>query len=127
MKKEIEAKQKHILGWFVEQDKVEAAMSGDILSENHIEMIPENVPSACLGNERVDINMILKYFDTDGWAALSSVFRERGSIGWLCFKCNQDLSGESIGCDSCLEWYHHRCAGIRKVPTSQYWFCKNCK
>ena len=127
MKKEIEARQRHILGWFVEQDKVVAAMRGGILSENHIEMIPENIPSACLDNERVDINIILKYFDTDGWAALTSVFRERVSIGWLCFKCYQDLSGESIGCDSCLEWYHRKCAGIRKIPTSQYWFCKSCK
>ena len=74
MKKETEAKQRHILGWFVEQDKVEAAMRGDILSENHIEMMPENIPSARLDNERVDINIILKYFDPDGWTALSSVF-----------------------------------------------------
>ena len=28
-----------------------------------MEMIPEHIPSACLDNERVDINIILKFFD----------------------------------------------------------------
>ena len=53
-----------------------------------------------------------------------SLFREGGSIGWLCFKCNQDLSGESIVCDSCLEWYDHRYAGIRKIPTPSTGFVR---
>ena len=76
MKKGIEEMQRHILGWFVDGEQVEAALSGIVLGEQHVEMIPEHILSACLDNERVDINIILKFFDCDGWATLSSVFRE---------------------------------------------------
>ena len=51
-----------------------------LLGEECVKMIPEHIPSACL-DSHVDIIIIRKYFDENGWAALLSVFEENKCLG----------------------------------------------
>ena len=108
----MQAQQRQILSWFVNEDDIVKAVSGHKLDEDSVESIPENIPSASLDEERADINIILRFFTPDGWTAIQHVMREGREIGWLCKTCDQVLEGASIGCDSCLEWIHLKCAGL---------------
>ena len=62
---------------------------------------------------------------------------------WKCHFCQLDLNttinsdGDevksnkkfkiSIGCDYCLEWYHLKCAELRRRPKGKLWMCFDCK
>ena len=51
---------------------------------------------------------------------------------WFCPKCDgrwdEDPDGITwIGCDACDEWYHLKCAGLKKIPAEEDpWFCPPC-
>ena len=128
-KKDSLTRQRHLLTFFVTDEDVNSAMkhSGMLLGEECVEMIPEHIPSACL-DSHVDINIIRKYFDENGWAALVSVFGERKQMPWYCYTCQEVLEDtNSIGCDSCLNWQHWRCAAVKSKPKPKFWYCRHCK
>ncbi|CAH0560635.1 unnamed protein product [Brassicogethes aeneus] len=33
----------------------------------------------------------------------------------------------SVGCDACLEWFHLKCVGLKRKPSSKVWICTSCK
>lgn len=47
---------------------------------------------------------------------------------WICPSCNKsDESAPMIGCDSCDDWYHWHCIGIKEEPPeNQNWYCHKC-
>ena len=60
--KDMPARQRQILSWFVNEEDVGKPISGNKLDEDSVESIPENIPSASLDEERADINIILRFF-----------------------------------------------------------------
>ena len=100
---------------------------GILLGEESVECLPEKLPSALL-DENLDINIIRKYFDSDGWTAVTREHETRKQQSWTCQVCTGILvdSSPSIGCDSCLNWSHWKCVGLTKKPRKKFWFCKEC-
>lgn len=47
---------------------------------------------------------------------------------WICPSCKRPDDGSPmIGCDTCDDWYHYTCAGIKDEPgEDESWFCKKC-
>ena len=127
-RKDTTTKQRHILGFFVEEKDIEEVfrVSGMLLGQESVETIPENIPSAAL-DSHVDVNIIRKFFDGDGWMALTAAMEERRQLPWFCHSCQDTLEGQSIGCDSCLNWQHWSCAAVKGQPKSKFWYCKDCK
>lgn len=69
-----------------------------------------------------------KLFSQDAWLCLEeSIKSKQNGESWECSECDIDLETRSVGCDSCLNWYHFHCAGIKQQPRSNKWFCKSCK
>ena len=93
------------------------------------EIIGQNIPSSAK-DPNIDIKIIRKYFDADGWVQIEAVFKERLKLPFYCKVCSGDADEKgtrAIYCDSCCEWYHYKCVNLLKMPTSVYWFCKECK
>ena len=115
-----------MLSWFVEAGVANNAFhNGILIKENEVEVQPEKVPMKCL-DEDVSINLIRKYFTFDGWKQVEmimGVLQEKGC--WICPTCMRSIIGESIVCESCLDWFHLPCVGLTKAPKKQ-WFCRSC-
>jgi len=47
------------------------------------------------------------------------------NIYCICRSSREDE--EMVACDSCDEWFHISCLGLKRVPKSKNWFCKECK
>jgi hypothetical protein len=46
----------------------------------------------------------------------------------VCAKCYQrGVAGQWIKCDSCGNWYHFACVGLKRAPRVQNWFCPTCR
>lgn len=114
-----------VLTWFVGPHAAETALLGTLLTERDVKACPSTVSSACL-DDRLEFHRIRHFFSTDGWLAVLNLFSKLQDIGWLCKVCKRDIHGDSIGCDSCLEWFHFLCAGIQKAPKTKKWFCRMC-
>ena len=128
-KKDTCTRQKYILSFFVDENTISNAFNTQtLIGEELVEVVPENIPSAIL-DKHVDINTIQKFFTIDGWIALEAVYNARKNQPWGCHKCEEDLHNglPSIGCDSCLNWFHWDCEGIKTRPKTKFWFCKKCK
>ena len=128
-KKDTTTRQRHLLSFFLDEESVANVFTcRTLVGEEAVEMAPENIPSAILDND-VDIKIIQKIFSGDGWAALEAVYTACKSLPWTCHRCTSTLQENqpSIGCDSCLNWYHWNCEGVKTRPKTKFWFCKNCK
>ncbi|KAI9260087.1 PUA-like domain-containing protein [Helicostylum pulchrum] len=42
-----------------------------------------------------------------------------------CAKCHFK-TGDPLICDQCDNYWHLRCANLRRIPTGQYWYCPDC-
>ena len=124
-KKSMLTKEFYVLGLFVDTTRY---TKGELLGESSVECIPESLPSALL-DEHLDINIIRKFFDQDGWLAVSRAYEARKEHPWCCNTCKDVLldSCPSIGCDSCLNWSHWKCVGLTKKPRKKFWFCRDCQ
>ena len=114
--------------WFVDDDIAEKAISISYrILETEVEVVPENVPAACT-DENVNILAIRQYFTIDGWSCVKAVLdAHKENDYWLCNACKEELHSEhSIGCGSCLQWFHLRCIAKKNPPKSRKWFCREC-
>ena len=103
--------------------------TGDLIGEEEVEVDPQNIPSAAK-DPNINLNIIRKYFNADGWAQILAVHKERLKLPFYCNICLNDADKKgtrAIYCDSCCEWYHFDCVDLLKMPTSVHWFCKKCK
>ncbi len=108
---------------------VEAALTGQIIQEEEVEVRPKRVPSTCL-DERVCLESCRKYFTDDAWKVVQSVVAVLSkNTTWHCGRCTQPISDEtedSIACDCCLMWFHFKCVGLKQSPKSKVWVCRQC-
>ena len=124
---DVRSKQHMLLSWITDEQTIYNVVHKRCqLSEAQVPNASE-MPSQWK-DQQVDINVLRRFFDGDGWAAIEKVYQESLVEPWKCSKCVELLSDrESIGCDACLEWNHLDCVTLKKVPRSKYWFCPKCK
>ena len=97
------------------------------IGEEDVEQVVGNVASS-IRDSHVDINIVRRFFDEDGWLSLQHIVESRKNAPWVCGECQGPLEDDSsICCDSCLSWGHLRCTGLKKPPKIKFWFCKECK
>ena len=123
--KSIIEKQKFMLGWFVDEEAVKKATSGNKIAEEEITCIPTDLPSA-MKDDAVDINVIRRFFNTESWTCLEAAYNSRVALPYQCPLCKNEVEEHSVMCDSCLEWYHYKCEGLRKLSTTKFWYCRYC-
>ena len=72
-------------------------------------------------DDNVDCDDIRSFFSDDAWIALEQVLavKSRNAV-WTCRECLYKIDNGQIliVCDSCLEWNHLTCVGLRKCPGS---------
>ena len=102
-KKNFQARQRHVLAWFVEVQTIDNALTGTLIEQSDVEQILVNIPSTVL-KPQLDLNLIKPLFTESAWMALEAVVKERKGLPWLCHKCESDIrEKQSICCDSCME------------------------
>ena len=112
----------------MEEDIANKAMQRNILIEEHdVEAQPECVPMKCW-DENVCVSMVKKYFTVDAWMVVQNIMEVmQARRNWDCAACSRLLSAsESVACESCLDWFHLRCVGLKKAPKRKNWFCRTC-
>jgi hypothetical protein len=116
-----------ILKWLLSHEDVQKALNGDLIDEDRIETRPELIPTQTI-DENVNILRIRKYFTDDGWDSLMEVLQvKRSSFRYFCKVCRHELEDCTvIACDSCLEWSHLPCVGLKAAPKCKEWFCRQC-
>ena len=117
-----------MLDWFVSAtDAAKAIDSGELIDEDAVETRPEKVPNCC-SDENVNVHHVKKYFTNDAWKIVLQVLDlKKEQSDWFCKVCNKELEDTiAIACDSCLDWYHLHCIGLRNVPKRKEWFCRFC-
>lgn len=109
-----------MLNWFLENEQTEAALHGSLVEEEMVEVQPELVPMKVLDPS--------KYFTIDAWKQVQGVIATLEKKGeWSCSNCSEPLeTKESISCDSCLEWMHMNCVGLKSQPKCKFWICRSC-
>lgn len=114
-----------------DSSEIEKAIKRDLLiEETEVECHPEKLSHSVL-DENVDIYLVRKFFTSDAWMVVENIVdRKREDNLWLCPVCQHDLhannSGDSILCNSYLQWYHFSCMGITSRPKQRDWFCRIC-
>ncbi|XP_047125572.2 zinc finger SWIM domain-containing protein 1-like [Hydra vulgaris] len=124
-----------MLGWFLKPDDVHKALSGVLIESNCIEKRVNHISSAILDESAGGALLSLQgYFTPDGWKVLHELIdtKSRQKV-WPCAVCQKSTClgndiGDSVGCDSCLLWFHKKCVGQKEgnLLKSKYWFCHSC-
>ena len=114
-----------ILGWFVDDNVIDKAMTGKLIEENEVEVNPENVPATCL-DENVGLPSVQFRFTEDAWmAVINLVSTIRSNPTWFCPRCLQKAETDVIVCESCLQWYHLNCVRLNSYK-GRRWYCRTC-
>ncbi len=118
-----------VLAWMIDVDCADEVMSSkkkakksDLLpiGQLTLKLLDENVPVEAL---------IKKHFTGATWKVAETLLKTlKQKVNHECEVCNIANLSEirSIQCDCCLNWYHFSCAGLDKVPSRLYWFCRSC-
>lgn len=116
-----------MLEWFVSSADIRKALAGELLGEEVVETRPEKIPDCCT-DENVNVYHIKKYFTADAWQVVNQVVEvKRSQDTWCCRVCQKEFQdGTSICCDSCLDWFHLGCVGLKSSPKRREWFCRFC-
>ena len=125
-----EAKEKIMLAWFIGDATALDVLKGKLVTEDMVEVIPENVNNACI-SESVCLASIKRYFTSDAWKVVLDVVQQKKvKCVYYCPVCKQEIDDSkhhSINCNLCLSWLHLRCSGLKKAPKKRLWFCQSCK
>ena len=82
-------------------------------------------------DDNVSLLCLRKYFSADAWVKVMSVVNEVTSdVVWYCVTCTERINNDenrSVACDSCLQWTHVKCVGMKSAPKGRCWFCATCK
>ncbi|PVD34671.1 hypothetical protein C0Q70_05948 [Pomacea canaliculata] len=120
-------KQKVLLSWLVSMSITKKALHEDyIINEDDIHLTLEDIPHSCL-DDSVNLSLVQHFFTADAWKLIYALIEIKKEEPWLCKCCERTLKKKSVGCDSCLCWYHFQCAGLCKQPKEEFWFCKSCE
>ncbi|CAK63928.1 unnamed protein product (macronuclear) [Paramecium tetraurelia] len=112
--------------WASEQEIFKTKLSEYILAQTIIDKC--NIVTC---KEYAELNEIESnvYFNRLSWDLEKSKFRGYDKLQKFCL-CHQPLNPDRkyIQCDSCKEWYHFECVGIRQEKMgSGHYFCSICK
>ncbi|XP_033647960.1 transcription initiation factor TFIID subunit 3-like [Asterias rubens] len=59
---------------------------------------------------------------------VGTVVSDTGERIWICPNCKLPDDGSAmVGCDTCDDWYHWPCVGIKEEPTESNWYCPRCR
>jgi len=118
-----------MLQWFVNNQRFvdEALTRNRLIRAEELITDAEKIPVKCL-DECITLSRIRKYFKSNAWEfILKMVEKVKEKSNWYCQVCCSDIDdAESIGCDTCLEWYHIKCSGLSQRPKKKNWICRNC-
>lgn len=113
----------------MEPEIVDAAMNGQLISEEEVEVRPEKVSVSCL-DENVCLASCQKYFTADAWLAVLQVVELiKKNPTYYCGRCTQAILDQMqclIVCDCCLTWFHFACVCLKQSPKRTLWFCRSC-
>ena len=117
-----------MLSWFVGAETAVAAVrKATTVTAQHIKRCATT--TAALDDD-VCLETLRQYCDAEGWSALQALVDDvRADAVWYCAACSvsiEDGDG-SVACDSCLQWHHFRCVGLKTAPKARCWFCAKCK
>lgn len=70
-------------------------------------------------------------YDMPRLSAIGSYTNRAGQQVWVCLVCNEkeheESSRDMICCETCEDWYHWECVGIRQAMKEEDpWYCKRC-
>ena len=118
-----------MLSWFVDAETAEFSIT-NATPISRDKVMRRTGTSAATG-DNVSLLYIRKYFSADAWAMVQSVINEVTSEPvWHCVTCTEGINDEqsrSVAYDSCLQWTHFKCVGMKSAPKGRCWFCANCK
>ena len=78
----------------------------------------------------VCVNDVRQYCDSVAWSALQAVLADaKANPVWYCAACRNaiDENDKCIACESCLQWLHFQCVGVKTAPKIRSWFCTQCR
>ena len=107
-------KDKCMLSWLVKH-KAQDIISYETLLEPHNLKKARNISNA-IRDESILLARIRSYFTEEGWTEVLKLKKQVERISWLCNVCHSDLNDRQVACDSCLEWLHLQCAGLKNFP-----------
>ena len=93
---------------------------------------PERISySFMFRDDHVHLQSCKKYFTDDGWLAMQNVVETvKKNPAWYCGRLVHmpinDANEDSVQCDSCLVWFHFKCANLKTAPKCKNWFCRWC-
>ena len=100
---------------------------GDLLTGTDVEINPANLPS-CVKDSNIDIGLVKSFLMEEGYTTLLLIYSDMKTQPWKCQLCKNDLNDDqSVGCESCLTWFHFNCAQLKSTPICKYWYCYVCK
>ena len=99
-------KDKKMLSWFIDSTVCERAFQGELISEEEIEVRPNNISVACL-DKTVCIDSLQRYFTSEAWALIKDVMEQKRKQNVFPYPlCNKNAKESAIICEWCLRWYH---------------------
>lgn len=117
---------KKILNWIVGEEVTNRVLFNKyriLLSDvNGCELLPYEVI-----DENINLEAVKKFFSDDAWKAVINLYENtKKKVIWKCRKCSEELGNlPSVGCESCLGWFHRKCTTIRREP--KIFICSFCK
>ena len=120
-----------ILSWIIKDFSKETHMRKNCIKKSDIKCL-DNIPVKISDEKVVNIRRIHKYCTGTAWAVIEQIMSKKKKEKWFCKVCCKQCktSGKdilpSIGCDSCLDWYHTKCINMKAFTKSKYWMCRNC-
>ena len=114
-----------MLSWIVGEQGVVMVTEGQKVSAEDIRALQSTLSMKLTDGENVNLRRIKKYFEKDAWQLLLDILQDMQHDEWMCAACHENLMDcPSVGCDSCLDWYHMKCCGLSKTPKCKVWICR---
>ena len=118
-----------MLFWFVDAEVADSAVRG--VCTITADKVKRRTGTSAALDDNVSLFVLRKHCKPSAWAMLQCVVEEaRADPVFYCGICTEQIVGEdnrSIACDSCLQWTHFKCVGMKTAPKGRCWFCARCK
>jgi len=128
LKKHYRTKENIIIKWLTNKNVVDQVRRNNYkICESDTKCQPNQICTGILKDD-VNINSIKPYSTETAWNLAIKMLKLKKKINWIRTMCElRHKKQKSILCDSCLEWYDLKCAGLKNNRVGKYWFCQNCK
>lgn len=118
-------KEKMILWWLLKEKAKDCLDYGHVITDKDV---PKHGDMANeLLDENVNISVVFKHFTTLAFTKAEHMLKmKRLKVKWMCHVCSEEADGHTIGCETCLKWYHLKCVSLKKKPKIRNWICRQC-